>query len=108
MSCNSQKLLETVTTWVSLSIGIALATGLAGAQGVGDASKVQVIATLQESAESLVEAPDGSVLVTYNDAGALMQIKPDGQVSEFKKLPSHPVVLVAIKNGYLVTAERHP
>lgn len=89
-----------------LCIGVILAARPQGS--VGDLSKLQVVATLQESAESLVEMADGSILVTYNAAGALMQVKPDGQVSEFKKLPTHPVVAIAIENGYLLTANSHP
>jgi len=104
----SKRYLQSAALAALLCAGTAISPSSAWAQGAGDPSKVQVVATLQESAESLVQMADGSILITYNGASALMQAKPDGQVVEFKKLPTHPVVAISIKNGYLLTAERHP
>lgn len=108
MFCDLVKLIKTVIAITLLWVGISSIAKVSQAQGSGDPSKIQVVATLDESAESLVEMADGSILMAYNGASALVQAKPDGTVTEFKKLQTHPVVAIAIKGGYLLTAEEHP
>jgi hypothetical protein len=78
---------------------------------VADASKAEIVATLQggEALEALTQLPDGSIVYVANFASKLFKVSPDGKVSEFADLPAHPQVIVQSKTGFVVTAhERLP
>jgi hypothetical protein len=89
-------------------LAVCAAAGLAWAQS-GDTSKVEKAATLTSTAEALAEMPDGSILITDNGANRVVRLAPNGELSDFAKLPAHAQVVIVTKDGFLVTGhERLP